>query len=189
MIYLKLFYKFLVVGLFSFGGAYSSIPLVRDAAKYFENFNDAEFENFIAISECTPGPITINMATFVGTDVAGFFGGLIATFAVSLPAFIIILLICTVFKNKFDNPKVKYVLSIVRPAVVGILMAMSIQMIYNQVCIDGLFFNFDSIKSIIIIIALLVFMIIFEKIKHKKASILILIVFGGIFGIVINMLL
>lgn len=193
MIYFKLFYKFLIVGLFSFGGAYSSIPLVRDAAMYFENFNDETFADFIAISECTPGPITINMATFVGTDVGGLFGALIATIAVSLPAFLIILAIFSIFKNSFDNPKVKFVLSIVRPTVVGILMAMAINMIYKELKISALLsleeINIKYFKDIIILIILLIFMKIYDILKGKKISILWLICIGGVFGIVINVLL
>ena len=93
MIYLELFIGFLTVGLFSFGGAYAAIPLIRDVVLSYGWIGEDELTNMIAISESTPGPIMVNLATYVGSSMAGILGGIVATFAVVFPAFIIILLI------------------------------------------------------------------------------------------------
>ena len=93
MIYLELFLGFLKVGLFSFGGAYGAIPLIRDIVLSYGWLDDEMLTYMIAVSESTPGPIMVNLATYVGSSQAGLPGSAIATFAVILPAFIIILLI------------------------------------------------------------------------------------------------
>ena len=103
MIYLKLIYNFLIIGLLSFGGGYSTIPLVKDIVDKFSSFDIEMLENFIAISESTPGPIAINLATFVGVEVAGILGGVLATFFEILPAFILILIVAVFFKKFIDN--------------------------------------------------------------------------------------
>ena len=93
MIYLELFFGFMTVGLFSFGGAYAAIPLIRDVVLSYGWLDEASLTDMIAISESTPGPIMVNPATYIGSSKAGILGGIIATVVVVLPAFFIILLI------------------------------------------------------------------------------------------------
>ena len=93
MIYFDLLFGFLKVGLFAFGGAYGAIPLIRDVVLSYGWIEDEMLTYMIAVSESTPGPIMVNLATYVGSSQAGFWGSLIATTAVVLPSFIIILLI------------------------------------------------------------------------------------------------
>ena len=93
MIYLDLFLGFLKVGCFTFGGAYGAIPLIRDVVLSYGWLGDEELTYMIAISESTPGPIMVNLATYVGSSQGGFFGALLATLAVVLPAFFIIILV------------------------------------------------------------------------------------------------
>ena len=88
MIYFDLFLGFLKVGLFSFGGAYAAIPLIRDVVLHYGWLDDEILAYMIAVSESTPGPIMVNMATYVGSMTAGIPGALIATFSVVLPAFV-----------------------------------------------------------------------------------------------------
>ena len=90
MIYLKLFLIFLEIGAVSFGGGYGMISIIREKVLAFGWLSEDEFVNFIAVSESTPGPLAVNMATFVGSSQAGFIGGLIATLGVVLPSFVII---------------------------------------------------------------------------------------------------
>ena len=90
MIYLDLFLGFLKVGCFAFGGAYGAIPLIRDVVLSHAWLNDEALAYMIAVSESTPGPIMINLATYVGSNEAGFFGALAATVAVVLPSFLVI---------------------------------------------------------------------------------------------------
>ena len=93
MIYLKLFLGFLKVGCFSFGGAYAAIPLIRDVVRGYGWMTEDQLAYMIAVSESTPGPIMVNLATFTGATQAGLAGAALATFAVVLPAFLVILLL------------------------------------------------------------------------------------------------
>ena len=103
MIYLELLLAFLKVGLFSFGGAYGAIPLIRDVVLSHGWMSEEYLTYMIAVSESTSGPIMVNLATYVGSTEAGFLGALVATLAVVLPSFIIILLITALLKNAFKN--------------------------------------------------------------------------------------
>ena len=96
MICLDLFLGFLKVGCFAFGGAYGAIPLIRDIVLSYGWLTDDALTRMIAISESTPGPIMVNLATYVGSHQAGFLGSLIATTAGVLPSFFIILLVMTI---------------------------------------------------------------------------------------------
>ena len=88
MIYLDLFFGFLKVGCFSFGGAYGAIPLIRDVALSYGWLDDETLAYMIAVSESTPGPIMVNLATYVGSSQAGLGGAVLATLAVVLPSFL-----------------------------------------------------------------------------------------------------
>ena len=103
MIYLDLFLGFLKVGFFSFGGAYAAIPLIRDVVLSYGWLTDEMLTDMIAVSESTPGPIMVNLATYIGSSQAGFPGAVLATLAVVLPAFVIILLIMAVLKTILKN--------------------------------------------------------------------------------------
>ena len=112
MIYWDLFLGFLKVGCFTFGGAYSAIPLIRDVVRSYGWLSDETLTYMIAVSESTPGPIIVNLATYVGNSQAGFWGAVLATLAVVLPSFFVILLIMGVLKNTLKN---KYVQAILEP--------------------------------------------------------------------------
>ena len=103
MICFDLLIGFLKVGLFAFGGAYGAIPLIRDVVLTYGWIGD-DMLTLIAVSESTPGPIMVNLATYVGSSQAGVWGALIATAAVVLPSFIIILLIMVLLKKLLKNP-------------------------------------------------------------------------------------
>ena len=91
MILLKLFLTFLKIGAVSFGGGYGMIPLMREEVLLHSWIGEETFLNFIAVSESTPGPIAVNMATFIGSSQGGILGAFVATLGVVLPAFLIIL--------------------------------------------------------------------------------------------------
>ena len=93
MIYLELFLTFLQIGAFSFGGGYGMISLIREKVLMYGWLTEEEMLNMIAVAESTPGPIAVNMATFVGSSQGGFLGAILATLGVVLPSFIIILII------------------------------------------------------------------------------------------------
>ena len=141
MIYLELLIGFLKVGLFAFGGAYGAIPLIRDVVLSYGWLDDEMLTYMIAVSESTPGPIMVNLATYVGSSQAGFWGALIATAAVVLPSFIIILLIMVLLKKLLRNPCMQAVLRGVKPCMIGIILATGVYMILRN-CLGG----FDSIS-------------------------------------------
>lgn len=133
MIYIDLLIGFLKVGLFSFGGAYGAIPLIRDVVLSYGWIGDEMLTYMIAVSESTPGPIMVNLATYVGSSQAGFWGALIATTAVVLPSFIIILLIMILLKKALMNPYVQAVLRGLKPCMIGIILATGVFMILQRI--------------------------------------------------------
>jgi len=133
MIYWELFLGFLKVGCFAFGGAYAAIPLIREVVLDYGWIDDEMLSYMIAVSESTPGPIMVNMATYVGSDQGGVLGAALATFAVVLPAFLIILLILWLFKHLIENKYVQAVLGGIKPCVMGVILAVGAVMIINNV--------------------------------------------------------
>lgn len=132
MIYLDLFLGFLKVGFFAFGGAYGAIPLIRDVVLSYGWLEDEMLTTMIAVSESTPGPIMVNLATYVGHSQAGFWGSLLATTAVVLPSFLIILLVMVLLKNALKTPYVQAVLKGVKPCIIGIILATGVYMIFHN---------------------------------------------------------
>lgn len=132
MILWELFLGFLKVGCFAFGGAYAAIPLIRDVVLSYGWLDDEMLTYMIAVSESTPGPIMVNLATYVGSSQAGLAGSLLATFAVVMPSFVIILLVTILLKTALKNPYVQAVLRGLKPCVVGIILATGAYMILKN---------------------------------------------------------
>ncbi len=132
MILLDLFVGFLKVGCFAFGGAYGAIPLIRDVVLSYGWLSDEMLTYMIAVSESTPGPIMVNLATYVGSSQAGIIGSLIATLAVVLPSFIIVLLVTSLLETALDNPYIQAVLRGLKPCMIGIVLATGISMILKN---------------------------------------------------------
>ena len=128
MIYAQLFLNFLMIGTLSFGGGYGMISLVREVVLGHGWLTESEFLSFIAVSESTPGPLAVNMATFIGSSQGGFLGALFATLGVVLPSFCIILLIAAVLQNLMKYAGVEAFLSGVRPCVVAMILATALTM-------------------------------------------------------------
>lgn len=132
MIYLELFFSFLKIGAFSFGGGYGMIAMIRETVLQKGWMTEAELLNFIAVAESTPGPIAVNMATFVGSSEAGIGGALIATLGVVLPSFVIILLIAALIRNLLRLSGVKAFLGGLRPVIVGLILATAVTMLLGK---------------------------------------------------------
>lgn len=128
MICVELFWNFLMIGALSFGGGYGMISLVRETVLGHGWLTEGEFLSFIAVSESTPGPLAINMATFIGASQGGFWGALCATLGVVLPSFVIILLVASVLQNLMKYAGVNAVLGGVRPCVVAMILATAVNM-------------------------------------------------------------
>ena len=129
MIYLLLFISFLKIGTFTFGGGHAMIPLIQEEILKYNWMSLEELIDFIAISEGTPGPFAINIATFVGYKIGGILGALITTIGVVLTSFIIILIITKYFEEHKDNKCVKYCMEGVHPVTVGLIAATIISMV------------------------------------------------------------
>ena len=128
MILLELFWNFLVIGAVSFGGGYGMISLVRETVLGHCWLTESEFLSFIAVSESTPGPLAVNMATFIGASQAGLAGSFVATVGVVLPSFVIILLIAAALHSLMKYAGVEAFLSGVRPCVVAMILATALTM-------------------------------------------------------------
>ena len=137
MIILELFLGFLKVGCFSFGGAYMAIPLIRDVVLAYGWMDEDMLAYIIAVSESTPGPIMVNLATYIGSLQAGILGSLIATLAVILPAFIIVLLVTAIMRAVLKNPYVQAVLNGLKPCIIGIILATGAYMIIRNGIVIG----------------------------------------------------
>lgn len=119
---IKLFFSFIQVGLFSVGGGYAAIPLIQNQIVYTHQLMTMEeFTDLITIAEMTPGPISINSATFVGTRLAGIPGAIICTVGCIIPAFIICLTLAHFYYKYRSFSGVQTVLSALRPAVVALI--------------------------------------------------------------------
>ncbi|WP_029199892.1 chromate transporter [Oribacterium sp. NK2B42] len=180
MIYLELLLGFLQIGIFAFGGAYGAIPLIRDVVMNYGWISEDQLTYMIAVSESTPGPIMVNMATYIGSSQAGISGALIATTAVALPSFIIILIVSTILKNFTDNPHFQAVLKGIKPCIIGIIISTGLYMIINNCrSVDGL-----SYVNILITLILFMFMLLHKRFLKRKASPIHLIIFAAVLGIV-----
>ena len=125
MIYLLLFYTFFIVGLFTFGGGYAMLSLIQNEVVVNHSWITAqELTDMVGITQMTPGPIGINSATYVGYAVTGnIFGSLLATIAVSLPSFIIILSICRIYEKFKESNVFASLMKTLRPVVIGMIGA------------------------------------------------------------------
>lgn len=185
MIYLKLFLTFLKIGAVSFGGGYGMISLIRDDCLSNGWLTEAELLNFIAVAESTPGPIAVNMATFVGSSQGGILGAFLATLGVVLPSFFIILLIAAAFTKLLKYKGVKAVLFGIRPAIVALILATAVTMLLS------LAFGIKTVESApaldvkfwIVFVTISALSIGYSKWKKKNFSPILLIVLSGILGI------
>ena len=130
MIYLELFWGFLKIGLFSFGGGYAAMPLIQEQVVAMHNWlSMAEFTDLITISQMTPGPIAINSATFVGIKIAGIPGALVSTAGCILPSCIIVLMIAKLYMKYRGMHMLQGILNSLRPAVVAMIASAGISVL------------------------------------------------------------
>ena len=183
MIYLDLFLGFLRVGCFAFGGAYGAIPLIRDVVLSYGWLTDETLTYMIAVSESTPGPIMVNLATYVGSNQGGLLGAIIATLAVVFPSFFVILLLMVALKTLLKNKYVQAILRGLKPCIIGIILAAGVYMTVNHVVsLEG---ATVSIHAAIITAILAAVMFGSRTILKKKISPIMLIVVSACLGIVV----
>ena len=184
MIYVDLLIGFLKVGMFAFGGAYGAIPLIRDVVLSYGWISDEMLTYMIAVSESTPGPIMVNLATYVGSSQAGLAGALIATAAVVLPSFVIILLIMILLKKLLKNPYVQAVLRGVKPCIIGIILATGILMILQH-CIGSVSDASFDMTAIIMTVVLALIYFGSTKVTKKGLSPIGLIGVSAVAGVIV----
>lgn len=138
MIYLQLFWVYLKIGLFGFGGGYAMLSLIQaEVVEHYGWISTQEFTDIVAISQMTPGPIGINSATYIGYTATGtVWGAIIATFAVSFPSFVLVLLISYFFAKFKNNRFVEAAFLGLRPATVGLIAAAALLLMNSDNFID-----------------------------------------------------
>ena len=186
MIYLKLFLTFFEIGMFTFGGGYAMITLIRDKALAFGWLTEEELLNMIAVSESTPGPIAVNMATFVGSTQGGVIGSLVATLGVVLPSFIIILLISACFRNFLMYKGVQAFLRGVRPCVIALILATAISMalstlLHLKALTGG---AAPDVRGILILAVIVALSLLWKRIKKKNPSPILMILLSAGLGMI-----
>ena len=183
MIYLDLFIGFLKVGFFSFGGGYVSIALIREIVLSYGWMDEETLTYMIAVSESTPGPLMVNLATYIGSSQGSILGAIIATSAVVFPAYIIILLITLLFKGLMKNKVFKSIFDGLKPCVIGIILATGLLVVWNSLNIQ-IGIAFDYITAILTAV-LAIFYYVSRKIVKKGISPILLIVISGAVGIMV----
>ena len=186
MIYLQLFWEFLKIGLFAVGGGMATLPFLQDLAEKTGWYSQSLITDMIAISESTPGPIGINMATYVGRNVAGFLGGVVATMGEILPAIVIVVTVSR-YLEKFRGSKlVDAAFYGLRPAVTGLIAAAGLSVVkvsmfhfdlYHQ---TGVLMDASDLKKIIFFVAA------FAAIKKFKLHPVVYIACAAVVGILLS---
>lgn len=183
MIYLELFFTFLRIGAFTFGGGYAMLPLIHEQVIAHNWIDEKSLIDFIAVSESTPGPFAVNIATYVGVQVGGIFGSLCATFGVVFPSFVIILIVAKCFEKFRQSKIVKGCMSGLKPAVVGLIGASVISVGETVFAPNGfdtsIFYDFSFYAALVTFIISVV--LAFRK-MHPILIICISALLGIIFG-------
>ena len=191
MIYLTLFLEFLKIGLFTFGGGYAMIPLIKEVVLKHGWLSEEQFLNMIGVSEVTPGPIAINMATYVGSTQGGILGAVLCTLGVVLPAFIIMLLISILLKKVIKNKYVQSSLNGIKFVAIALIASSALTLFadvlfpYNLGQNASITFNTTAIKIFILIVAGYFLLKILLKKKPGPISIIIM---SAIIGLMVNYL-
>ena len=188
MIYLQLFLTFLKVGAFAFGGGYAMLSLIGDSVLKYGWMTEEELLNFVGVETVIPGPIAVNMATYIGYEQGGFLGALLATVGVVLPSFVIILVVAACIKNLLKYPPVKTFIASMRPALGGLIVSVAVTMALT------VFFGIDTISTInlsfdprtLVVLAVVISIpIIWKRIKKKEFSSILLVVISGVVGMLL----
>ena len=182
---LLLFWEFFKIGLFTFGGGYAMVAVIeRTLVEKKKWIEQEEFMDVIAIAESTPGPIAVNVATFVGSSQAGVLGALCATLGVVLPSFFIILLIAAILRNLLKFAGVQAVLGGIRPCIVGMVLGTGLTMLLSTVLGFSSFgkgMSFDW-RALVILFLLAGAFFAFKKWKKHEPSPIVLILFAAACG-------
>jgi len=174
MILLKLFYSFLQIGLFSFGGGYAALPLIQEQVVTKHHWLAmGEYTDLITISQMTPGPIAINAATFVGEQVAGWPGALIATLGVITPSCVIVTFIAWLYHRYKQQTALQSVLEVLRPAVVALIAASGISILLTAINVTQMATVMQDVK-VEMLLLFLVCLICLRKLRWNPILVMVL---------------
>ena len=177
MIYLQLLWTFIKIGVLGFGGGYAMLSLIQhEVVDNYGWMTMEEFTDMVAISQMTPGPISINMATYVGYDQAGFLGAILASFTLCLPSIIMVFLIIRLFMNQKGNTLMVNVLKGLKPAIAGLIFAAGLAMMNTQ--------NFPDFGRGQYNISVVICVLAFVASYFFKANPILLIVLSGVVGFI-----
>ena len=188
MIYLQLFFTFLKVGAFAFGGGYAMLSLIGDSVLKYGWMTEAEFLNFVGVETVIPGSIAVNMATYIGYEQGGFFGALLATIGVALPSFVIILLVAAFMKNLLKYPPVKTFIASMRPAIGGLIHAVAVTMALTVFLgidtVKNIHFSFDP-RTLVVLAVVVAVPLVWKRRRKKAFSSILLVAISGVLGMVL----
>ncbi len=184
MIYLQLYWEFFQIGLFAVGGGLATIPFLQSLATRTGWYSTDLISDMIAVSESTPGPIGINMATYVGCNVAGFWGGVVATLGEITPSIIIVCLISGSLNKFRDNKLVEQVFYGLRPAVTGLIAAAGVTIIQSSVLNVDMFVDSGNALDLFSLPKIIYFGLTFFAIKKFKKHPIVYIAASAVVGIV-----
>jgi chromate transporter len=184
MILLELFLVFFSIGLFTFGGGYAMVPILKTEVLSRGWMDEALFIDFISISESTPGPLALNMATFIGTEVNGISGALVATLGVMLPSIVIIMLVAAVFNKAINHPLTQAALKGIKPVVMALIAATILFLLRNLLFPTTISWPLIDISHLVLLINLGSFYFGYRYLKKKPLHPMILIGVAAIAGII-----
>ncbi len=185
---IELFFTFFKIGLFSFGGGASMIPLLQQEVLSHGWLTEEALLRYIAISESTPGPIAVNMATFIGSSQGGWLGALLATAGVVLPSFVIILLIASILPRFTAYRGVRAVLDAIRPIIVGMILASGLLLALSAIGITDITACTLDWYGLLITLLLLAVMIITKALRKRPLSLISLILISAGIGMGLSLL-
>jgi chromate transporter len=185
MIYLKLFWSFFQIGLFSFGGGYAAMPLIRNQIVNTHGWLDMNsFSDIITISQMTPGPIAVNSATFVGIQLSGVLGAVVATAGCVLPSTIIAIILVKLYYKYREMSVMKGIMNGLRPAVVAMIASAGLSILTLSIWQgEGFSFSLENVDFI----AVGIFLISLAVLRIFKPNQIIVMIGAGIVGCVLYM--
>lgn len=186
MTVLLLFLEFFKIGCFSFGGGLGMLPLMEETVLAHGWLTEGQFYEFVGVCESTPGPIAVNMATYIGSTQAGLWGSLAATAGVVLPSFLIILLIAAVLKRFTERLWVKGFIQGVKPVVTGLILSTGVILLLGVLGVTG-----DaglSLSALLILAVLAALDNVLRILRKKKLPSVGLILIAAALGIILSFL-
>lgn len=185
--YLALFYEFFKAGLFAVGGGLATLPFLFDISSKTGWFSTQDIMNLIAISESTPGPLGVNMATYAGVITIGVFGGIIATIGLIFPSIVIIEIIANILQ-KFKNAKiVNAIFTGLRPASTGLITAAGLLVAKAALLNTQLYETTGKISDLIAIVPIILAVVIYVAMKKIKKHPVVYIIFAAVMGVILKL--